>query len=88
MSHALGSLTCAGAFLCLNYSADERGLTVVNVTIDDNEVRRMLAKLESGDAFKAGLRSMAGYLRGKASVYPPTEGNRPPQPFVSEKQRR
>lgn len=60
----------------------------MNVTIDDNEVRRMLVKLESGDAFKTGLKAMAGFLRGRMSVYPPTEGNRPPQPFVSEKQRR
>ena len=60
----------------------------MQIVIDDAAVRGMLTKLEGGDAFKAGLRSMAGYLRGKASVYPPTEGNRPPQPFVSEKQRR
>jgi hypothetical protein len=60
----------------------------MSVTIDDAAVQRMLAKLEQGTAFKAGLKAMAGHLRGKFSVYPPTDGNRPPQPFVSEKQRR
>jgi hypothetical protein len=61
---------------------------VTTITIDDAEVKRMLGKLESAEPMKAGLKVMAGYLRGKMSVYPPTDGNRPPQPFVSEKQRR
>ena len=60
----------------------------MNVTVDDASLQRLLRRMESAEPFKAGLKSMAGYLRGKASVYPPTEGNRPPQPFVSEKQRR
>jgi hypothetical protein len=60
----------------------------MNVTIDDAAVLRMLQRLEDGVAFKAALKGMAGFLRGRMSVYPPTDGNRPPQPFVSEKQRR
>jgi hypothetical protein len=60
----------------------------MSVTIDDAEVRRMLARLNDATPMKAGLKAMAGYLRGKMSVYPPSDGSRPPQPFVSEKQRR
>ena len=61
---------------------------MTQVTIDDAEVRRMLSRLDDATPVKAGLRAMAGYLRGKMSIYPKTDGNRPPQPFVSERQRR
>lgn len=60
----------------------------MNLTIDDAAARRMLERLESGESFKAGLRAMATYLHGKITDYPPTSGKRPPQAFVSEKQRR
>lgn len=60
----------------------------MNVSIDDAAVKRMLTRLESAEPFKAGLKAMGGYLRGRMAVYPPTEGNRPPQRFVSERQRR
>lgn len=60
----------------------------MEIKVDDAEVRRLLTKLESAEPFKAGLKAMGGFLRGRMSVYPPTDGNRPPQPFVSERQRR
>lgn len=60
----------------------------MDITVDDAEVRRLLTRLESAEPFKAGLKAMGGYLRGRMAVYPPTDGTRPPQKFVSERQRR
>lgn len=60
----------------------------MQITIDDAEVRRMLARLESAEPVKTGIRAMATYLHARIIRYPETDGKRPPQPFVSEKQRR
>lgn len=67
---------------------------LMQITVNDGDVRRLLARLESGEPAKAGLKAMGGYLRGKLRAYPPKRGAGPSrasvygQPFVSEKQRR
>lgn len=66
----------------------------MNITIDDDAVKRMLAKLEHGDAAKAGLASMSRFLLGKVRRYSDTNFPRPlrsqvyGQAFQSDKQRR
>jgi hypothetical protein len=66
----------------------------MQVVIDDAAVRRMLDKLEDGEAAKAGLRAMAEHLYGKMRPYAGTNFPRPLRAqiygtaFQSEKQRR
>ena len=42
----------------------------MSITIDDGEVRRMLARLESGEPAKAGLRGMSTFLHARILKYP------------------
>jgi len=60
----------------------------IRITIDDREVRRKLARLESMDGAKRGVAVAAEHVKGKLATYPPQRHGPMPGFPQSERQRR
>lgn len=58
----------------------------LTITVDLGKLPAMLARGQSGEGVKAGIKAAALFIKGKAATYPPVRRRK--QPFKTDKQRR